>query len=164
VAELRSAGARLSLDRVDRGAISAGLLTVLPLVESVKLDRSVVADLQGSGRATAAALRILAGRVGTSLGATGVETAAQHDALTRLGVDVLQGYRFCPPVSVGELGPRLTHLSFTRTAAAPDLPEPVAFLPPPEDVGEPRSGDHVPEADGDVGRMGDVGRLVAQAG
>jgi EAL domain-containing protein (putative c-di-GMP-specific phosphodiesterase class I) len=161
--ELSAAGARLSLDRVDRGAISAGLLTVMPLVEAVKLDRSVVADLQGSGRATAAALRILAGRVGTTLGATGVETAAQHDALRRLGVDVLQGYRFCPPVSLGELGLRITHLSFTRSAPVPDLPEPMAFLPAPDDEPGAVPGD-ADRGEADRGDDGTVGRLVASAG
>ncbi|MFZ4517178.1 MAG: EAL domain-containing protein [Microthrixaceae bacterium] len=98
LADLRTAGARLSLDRVDRGAVSAGLLPVLPLVDTVKLDRSVVADLAGHGRATAAALRILAERSGTHLGATGVETDAELGELRGLGVEVLQGYRFCPPV------------------------------------------------------------------
>lgn len=98
LADLRSAGARLSLDRVDREAVSAGLLPVLPMVDTVKLDRSVVADLAGPGRATTAAMRILAERSGTHLGATGVETDAELGALRRLGVEVLQGYRFCPPL------------------------------------------------------------------
>ena len=93
--DLRDAGARLSLDRVDRGAVSAGLLAVLPFVDTVKLDRAVVADLNGAGRATAGALRILASRAGVHLGATGVETAAQLASLRQLGVDYVQGYRFC---------------------------------------------------------------------
>jgi EAL domain-containing protein (putative c-di-GMP-specific phosphodiesterase class I) len=108
--DLRAAGARLSLDRVDRSAVSAGLLAVLPFVDTVKLDRSVVADLHGSGRATAAALRILAQRAGVRLGATGVETGDQLAALRELGVEYLQGYRFCPPVQVGELVARTAPL------------------------------------------------------
>lgn len=127
--ELRDAGARLSLDRVDRSAISAGLLSALPLVDTVKLDRSVVADLHGTGRATAAALRILAERVGTSLGATGVETAAQLDSLRSLGVEVVQGYRFCPPVAVGDLAARVRRLD-AAPAAATGLQ---AFTPPTAD-------------------------------
>ena len=104
--DLRDAGARLSLDRVDRGAVSAGLLAVLPFVDTVKLDRAVVADLNGAGRATAGALRILASRAGVHLGATGVETAAQLASLRQLGVDYVQGYRFCPPVQAGDLARR----------------------------------------------------------
>jgi EAL domain-containing protein (putative c-di-GMP-specific phosphodiesterase class I) len=125
--ELRGAGARLSLDRVDRSAISAGLLTALPFVDTVKLDRSVVADLQGTGRATAAALRILADRVGTSLGATGVETAAELENLRALGVQVVQGYRFCPPVALQDLSGRMSGL-----VASPPA-EPSAFVPPDRD-------------------------------
>jgi EAL domain-containing protein (putative c-di-GMP-specific phosphodiesterase class I)/GGDEF domain-containing protein len=109
--ELREAGARLSLDRVDSGAVSAGLLGVLPLVDTVKLDRSVVADLHGGGRATTAALRILADRAGVRLGATGVETADQLATLRRLGVDDVQGYRFCPPVPAVELPGRANPLT-----------------------------------------------------
>ena len=112
---LRAAGALLGLDRVDRSAVSAGLLAVLPFVDTVKLDRSVVADLHGAGRATAAALRILAERAGVHLGATGVETADQLAALRELGVDYVQGYRFCPPVPVGELGSRSAPLGVQRT-------------------------------------------------
>ena len=109
--DLRAAGAHLSLDRVDRSAVSAGLLTVLPYVDTVKLDRSVVADLHGGGRATAAALRILADRAGVHLGATGVETADQLTALRSLGVDYVQGYRFCPPVRAGDLPGRANPLA-----------------------------------------------------
>ena len=116
-AELREAGARLGLDRVDRGAVSAGLLTVLPYVDTLKLDRSVVADLHGGGRATAAALRILADRAGVRLGATGVETADQLAALRRLGVDDVQGYRFCPPVRATELPARANPLTPGRCGA-----------------------------------------------
>ena len=108
--DLSDAGARLSLDRVDRSAVSAGLLSVLPYVDTVKLDRSVVADLHGGGRATAAALRILADRAGIHLGATGVETADQLSALRELGVDYVQGYRFCPPVRAGDLPGRANPL------------------------------------------------------
>jgi len=89
---------------------SPGLLAVLPFVDTVKLDRSVVADLHGSGRATAAALRILAQRAGVRLGATGVETGDQLAALRELGVEYVQGYRFCPPVQVGELAARTAPL------------------------------------------------------
>jgi EAL domain-containing protein (putative c-di-GMP-specific phosphodiesterase class I) len=112
--DLRAAGALLSLDRVDRSAVSAGLLAVLPFVDTVKLDRSVVADLHGGGRATAAALRILARSAGVRLGATGVETGDQLAALRELGVEYVQGYRFCPPVRIAELAARTAPLGASQ--------------------------------------------------
>ncbi len=103
---LRALGYRLALD--DLGAGSAGLDSFARLEpEFVKLDPSLVRDLHHSEakRKIISSLVELCHEMGKQVIAEGVEQRAEHEALGKLGCDLLQGYLFGEPVRL-ELGAR----------------------------------------------------------
>lgn len=90
---LRNAGVRVAVD--DAGAGYASLTHVLNLrPDIVKLDRSLVANVQAdrARRTLITALTLLAMDIGATVTAEGVETAAELETLSDLGVDHAQGY------------------------------------------------------------------------
>ena len=102
-APLREAGARLALD--DTGAGFAGLRHLLHLhPDIIKLDISLVTGIETdpARRALAAALLSFAGEIGAEVVAEGVETAAQADVLTSLGVRWAQGWLYGRPAPAAE--------------------------------------------------------------
>lgn len=101
--ELRSHGMSLALDDFGTGYSSLGYLHRFPLL-TLKIDRSFVAPLTESpvneGSASAAVVRAvvaLAGSLGLSVVAEGIETQAQANALRALGCHLGQGFLFATP-------------------------------------------------------------------
>ena len=90
---LRALGVRVGIDDFGTGYSSLGYLQRLPL-DFVKIDRSFVAQLPTSDRATATVEAIirLAHAHDLSVTAEGIETRAQLDTIVDLGCNYGQGY------------------------------------------------------------------------
>lgn len=105
--ELRALGVRVALDDFGTGHTSLSSLRDLPL-DTVKIDRSFVADLRGGGgqpfaQALLAALLQVAELLELEVVAEGLEDDAQLRALYALGCHVGQGYLLGRPVPLGLL-------------------------------------------------------------
>ncbi|MDX6227248.1 MAG: hypothetical protein QOI76_638 [Frankiales bacterium] len=104
---LRDLGVGLAVDDFGTGWSSLSYLRVLP-VDTVKVDRSFVAGLghdQDVASLTRAIVR-LAGDLGMSLIAEGVEESGQAQQLTAMGATFAQGWLFAkagPPAEIGAL-------------------------------------------------------------
>jgi diguanylate cyclase (GGDEF)-like protein/PAS domain S-box-containing protein len=96
---LRAEGIRIALDDFGTGYSSLRYLTRLP-VDILKIDRCFVAELNGSGTASAVAESMvrLAQVLHLETVAEGIEDAAQLTELTLLGCDSGQGYHFARPM------------------------------------------------------------------
>ncbi len=101
---LKAAGMKLSLDDFGAGTTSLAYLRDLPLDE-VKMDRSMVAPLGGSGddAVIVSASISIARDLGLHVVAEGAEDAETVDELVRLGCDEIQGYHFAKPMPPVEL-------------------------------------------------------------
>ncbi|MFC4066571.1 sensor domain-containing phosphodiesterase [Actinoplanes subglobosus] len=98
---LRRAGVRLSID--DAGAGYASLQHILKLrPDLIKLDISLVRDIHEDPAKTALAqsLAAFATKVDADLIAEGIETAAELDRLTEIGVTYGQGYHLARPADL----------------------------------------------------------------
>lgn len=98
---LHERGIQVAMDDFGTGHSSLAMLRTLPL-NVLKLDRSFVQHLPESetDAAVATAVVTLARRLGLSVVAEGVETAAQQQFLTEIGCDLLQGFLFARPLPV----------------------------------------------------------------
>ena len=98
IQSLKSAGVRLSLDDFGTGYSSLSYLRRFPF-DKLKIDRSFISDLDGrpDSGAIVRAICEMAKALSITVTAEGVETAAQADALRRLGCTELQGYLFGEP-------------------------------------------------------------------
>lgn len=98
LAPLRHQGLRIAVD--DAGSGFASMRHVLQIKpDIIKLDRSLIAgidDDQGQ-RALGAAMVEFARQIGASLLAEGIETQAELEAVTRLGMTAGQGYHLGRP-------------------------------------------------------------------
>ena len=121
VAALRRAGVGLALDDLGLGYSNFRMiLDVHP--DLLKLDRYLVAGCEGdpARRAVLESICLLAERLGTTrIVAEGVETAAELAAVRSLGIDLVQGYYFCPPVPLEDLA----------TSVAPFVDDPRSVAP-----------------------------------
>lgn len=101
---LRQMGVAVALDDFGTGFSSLASLEQLPL-DRVKLDRSLVAGIDRSGRSAAIASAIIAlcRDIGVKITAEGVERTSQLAALRDSGV-VLQGYLLAEPQQEAALG------------------------------------------------------------
>lgn len=137
LAELRRLGMQVYLD--DFGARFSSLhhLTSFPL-DGIKLDRSLVARLPGSGvdLEFARALIHLTHAVGLSVTAEGVENAEQWRTLAALDCDCLQGYYLCPPAPPAQLPALLAQLVTPQKMAFPTAEQSEPLL------GAPQTGAH----------------------
>lgn len=97
--DLRALGVRLSVDDFGTGYSSLAYLTRLP-VQTLKLDRSFVADLEGSGegRKVAEAVLGLAESLSLEVVAEGIETTAQADWLRQRACALGQGFLYARPL------------------------------------------------------------------
>jgi EAL domain-containing protein (putative c-di-GMP-specific phosphodiesterase class I) len=99
IASLRALGFRIAID--DLGAGYAGLSSFGQLEpEIAKLDMSLVRGIDESTRKQSivrSMIEVCTAELGTQVVCEGVETAAERDALTALGADLLQGYLFGRP-------------------------------------------------------------------
>ncbi len=100
---LHALGFRLSLDDFGTGYSSLAYLKRFP-IDELKIDRSFVQDVAQGDREAAlvAAIATLAQRLDLQVVAEGVETAAQADALRRLGCLLHQGYHWGRPMPVSD--------------------------------------------------------------
>jgi EAL domain-containing protein (putative c-di-GMP-specific phosphodiesterase class I)/CheY-like chemotaxis protein len=98
VAMLRRLGYRIAVDDLGAGYAALGALAHLE-PEIVKLDMSIVRDLDGSAtkRRVVAAIATLCRELGGRVVAEGVETDGERRACIDAGVDLLQGYLFAKP-------------------------------------------------------------------
>ena len=97
---LKRLGVRLAIDDFGTGYSSLSYLTRLP-VDSLKVDRSFLLDLQRStqGDAILRAIIDVAHTCGFDVVAEGVETAAVAEHLKALSCDFAQGYYFARPLT-----------------------------------------------------------------
>jgi diguanylate cyclase (GGDEF)-like protein len=102
---LAEIGVRLAVDDFGTGPSSLTCLRQFP-IQTVKIDRSFIAQLPGSDDAAAvtAAVVGMARSLGKQAVAEGVETAAQAEHLRALGCDFAQGYLFAKPMPAAEFG------------------------------------------------------------
>jgi EAL domain-containing protein (putative c-di-GMP-specific phosphodiesterase class I) len=120
---LRGAGVRIALDDFGTGYSSLTYLQKFP-VDKIKIDRSFVHNLDADAASDAIVQAIvdLARAMGVEVTAEGVETAAQHDALKRIGCDELQGFLLSTPLSTADMdalldSPAAAELPRVATAA-----------------------------------------------
>jgi diguanylate cyclase (GGDEF)-like protein/PAS domain S-box-containing protein len=102
---LRELGVRISIDDFGTGYSSLNRLRRLP-VDSLKVDRSFVADMFVStgGTALVEAVIAMSHSFGLRVVAEGVETVEQLRELFRLGCDEVQGYLLSRPIPPDQLG------------------------------------------------------------
>jgi EAL domain-containing protein (putative c-di-GMP-specific phosphodiesterase class I) len=102
--ELHALGVRIALDDFGTGQSSLSLLQTLP-ADVLKVDKSFVDNITAAGRhaVIATALIQVAGGLGLTAVAEGVETAEQAAELHRLGYRFAQGYYFGKPVPEPDL-------------------------------------------------------------
>jgi diguanylate cyclase (GGDEF)-like protein/PAS domain S-box-containing protein len=105
---LRRSGIRVAIDDFGTGYSSLSRLAELP-VDMLKIDRTFVNGLTGSGTGRTVAQTIIA--LGKAFNMTtvaeGVETPEQFETLAHLGCDQSQGYLHSRPLSVADLEPML---------------------------------------------------------
>ena len=101
---LREIGVRVVLDDFGMGHSSLAYLKSLPL-DAIKIDRTFVAAIPGTGADASLVLAILEMARGLSLRviAEGVETEEQLAFLTANGCRQVQGFLFGPPVQASRL-------------------------------------------------------------
>ena len=98
---LEAMGPRFSLDDFGRGYSSLGYIQKYPF-SKIKIDREFVRNVPGDAVSSAivASVCLLGRRIGMTVVAEGVETKAQSEALSELGVDLLQGYLYGRPAAI----------------------------------------------------------------
>jgi PAS domain S-box-containing protein len=96
---LKRLGVSLALDDFGTGYSSLSYLRSFP-IDTLKIDRSFIKETPHDADAVAIARTIvaLARALGMNTVAEGVETQEQADFLRQLGVDVLQGFLYSPPL------------------------------------------------------------------
>jgi diguanylate cyclase (GGDEF)-like protein len=101
---LKAAGITVSIDDFGTGHSSLSRLRALP-IDSLKIDRSFVHDLETDANAEAVAKSIvaLAHSLGLRVVAEGVETDGQLELLSQLGCDMAQGFLLGRPMSADQL-------------------------------------------------------------
>ncbi|MCU1488678.1 MAG: diguanylate cyclase domain protein / diguanylate phosphodiesterase domain protein [Acidimicrobiaceae bacterium] len=122
LAELKALGVQLAIDDFGTGYSSLTYLKRFP-VDVVKLDRTFVQDLAVSAvdAAIVAAVVDLAGTLGLTAVAEGVETPDQLARLSAMGCPVLQGYLLARPMPADQLTELLEQQAL---AIAPQLASP----------------------------------------
>ncbi len=106
---IRALGVRIALDDFGTGYSSLAYLTRMP-IGHLKIDRCFITGLLdgGDGAAIVRAVLAMAHSLGMQVTAEGVETAAQAQALTEMGCDLLQGFHFSRPVPAQRLAALLS--------------------------------------------------------
>lgn len=105
VAHCAQNGIGFALDGFDGSLGTLASLSHLP-IDAVKLERSLVENIQGNGttRAVVEGTLIVAKSLGWSVIAKGVETATQQEALVTLGCDGIQGFFVAHPMTALDFG------------------------------------------------------------
>jgi EAL domain-containing protein (putative c-di-GMP-specific phosphodiesterase class I) len=111
IASLRRDGLSIAIDDFGTGYSNIARLRAMPL-DRVKLDQSLIADIETSEKARVvvqAVIQLIKG-VGAEIVAEAVENVAQADILRAMGCDTVQGFVFAGPMFEEE------YLSWTRNA------------------------------------------------
>jgi len=140
--QLRELGVRCALDDFGTGQSSLAWLSRLP-IDTLKIDRSFVTDLDGSlpHQAVVRSIMVLARSLGLHAVAEGVETIAQRDSLHALGCNAMQGYLYAKPMPAGELAQWWKRFE----SAVPSNPPPTRHESGPSQAGRRTRGDFIPE-------------------
>jgi EAL domain-containing protein (putative c-di-GMP-specific phosphodiesterase class I) len=103
LAQLKEMGIRVAIDDFGTGYSSLAYLKRFP-IDSLKIDRSFVADVPGDSGNTAItqAIMAMAHSLGLKVIAEGVESEEQFAFLRAHGCEELQGYFFSKPVTAEE--------------------------------------------------------------
>jgi EAL domain-containing protein (putative c-di-GMP-specific phosphodiesterase class I) len=103
LSEARDAGARVFLDDFGVGQSSLSVLTDLPL-DGIKIDAGFIRQLttSESARAVVETISDLGRRLDLAVIAEGVETNEQADRLRDLGITLVQGFLYSPPLPTDE--------------------------------------------------------------
>jgi EAL domain-containing protein (putative c-di-GMP-specific phosphodiesterase class I) len=130
--EIQSRGVRLAIDDFGTGYSSMSLMKQFP-IDTIKIDRSFVRDLENStqDRAIAKAIIHMGKALGLTVVAEGVETMEQDAFLRGHACDELQGYLFSKPVPA---------------AAVPSLLRPMISAPSLQPANLP-SSEHLESSD-----------------
>ena len=99
-ATIREAGIKILVDDFGTGYSSLAYLRKFA-VDTLKIDGSFIADLEGAGRDICEAIIVMAHRLGLDVVAEGVETTRQCDILRSIGCDFVQGYLFASALPAG---------------------------------------------------------------
>jgi len=121
LSQLRSLGISIEIDDFGTGYSSISYLRDLP-IETVKLDRALIADIEidDRQRRMAGAILQLIDSVGLAAIVEGVETAGQLRCLIDLGYRMAQGFLFAPALQAAEFNELLTgDRPFRRHLAVP---------------------------------------------
>ncbi len=107
---LKSLGVALSIDDFGTGYSSLAYLKRLP-IDTLKIDRTFVGELESSRDSAALVAAILAMGQGLRLNvvAEGVETQAQMRRLADQGCRLMQGFLFSRPISASDFERLVTH-------------------------------------------------------
>jgi diguanylate cyclase (GGDEF)-like protein len=111
IASLRTEGLSIAIDDFGTGYSNIARLRSMPL-DRVKLDQSLIADIESSEKARVvvqAVVQLIKG-VGAEVVAEAVENVAQADILRAMGCDTVQGFVFAGPMYEEEF------TSWTRNA------------------------------------------------
>jgi EAL domain-containing protein (putative c-di-GMP-specific phosphodiesterase class I) len=116
---LKDSGVSLALDDFGVGFSSLSQIRELPPVDAIKVDRSFTAGLgeNHSDGAVVRAVLSLAGALGLTAIAEGVETEEQLTRLRKMGCDVGQGFLLSRPQPPSELEPFLRSLANVTDSA-----------------------------------------------
>ena len=98
--EFRELGVPIAIDDFGTGYSSLAYLRRLP-IDTIKIDRSFVAELESDDDAAAivAAIIAMTQALKLQLVAEGVETEGQRDMLAQQGCRIVQGFLYAPPLS-----------------------------------------------------------------
>jgi diguanylate cyclase (GGDEF)-like protein len=120
--QIQSRGVRLAIDDFGTGYSSMSLMKQFP-IDTIKIDRSFVRDLENSSedRAIAKAIISMGKALGLTVVAEGVETVEQDAFLRGHECDELQGYLFSRPIPAEAIA-----LLLRPTLSSPSL-QPSAF-------------------------------------
>ena len=102
--EFRDAGIQVALDDFGTGYSSLSYLKKFD-IDYIKIDQSFIRNLspKSGDLALCEAMIVMAHKLGLKVIAEGVETAVQHELLSKIGCDFAQGYLFSRPVSADVL-------------------------------------------------------------
>src|SRR4029077_12753453 len=101
---IQSRGVRLAIDDFGTGYSSMSMMKQFP-IDTIKIDRSFVRDLNANAedRAIATAIISMGKALGLTVVAEGVETDEQDEFLRRSHCDELQGFLFRKPVPAPDI-------------------------------------------------------------
>lgn len=123
--QVRELGIEIDIDDFGTGYSNLSYLVRLP-ISTLKIDRSFVSPISDDGANTEIVKTVLAlaRNLGLKTVAEGIETAAQREALKRLGCEGGQGFLLAKPMDAGELANYLSNRTSTEILQVPfdDVP------------------------------------------